>query len=197
MLARLPVRSLTAPLAWTTLLVDGNTSAADVQVAAAAAARCPAGVAWRRGRDAGQALAPCLWFQDPRKMGEDDEEEMFEHGATEADTPAALLRALGPLLAAVTPGAGGQFFATDPRFSRTSQDGAARALWMPYFVQLWSGSSAGVPGGFEVSTDGAGDPSTARMLLPVTLEVQASVERQMTAQKFPKDSEQCTQPLGR
>ncbi len=115
LLARLPLHSLTAPLAWEDLVIDGSTSVADVEAAAAAAARCPGGVAWRPGYH----NFPCrLWFEGPRWadgsehfFGDEDEYDdalPFEHGATEADTPAALLRALRPLLAAVSPGRPGK-----------------------------------------------------------------------------------------
>ncbi len=106
LLARLPLHCLTSPLAWEELVINSSTSVADAQAAATAAARCPAGMAWRlRGRHDDYA---CVRFVGPPGLGQDRVEEPFEHGATEADTPAALLRAMRPLVAALTLDAGGK-----------------------------------------------------------------------------------------
>ncbi len=98
LLARLPLHSLTAPLAWEVLEIESGTSAADAQAAATAAARCPGGVAWRSFDDCCEP--PKVEFLGPLT------EDAFVHGATAADTPAALLRAMQPLIAALAPGAG-------------------------------------------------------------------------------------------
>ncbi len=89
-LARLPLHSLASPVAWHTLVVDQRTSVAEVQAAAHCVAHhSPAGGAWRADGD--QPLG--LRFLGPGGGA-------FTRGAGQGDTPAALLRALGPLLAA-------------------------------------------------------------------------------------------------
>ncbi len=86
-LACLPLHSLAAPVVVCgTLSVDERTSLADVQAAACNVAR---GFQWKV-----PAGSPHVSFKRQPDGG------AFARGAAEGDTPAALLRALGPLLAA-------------------------------------------------------------------------------------------------
>ncbi len=90
-LARLPLHSLTSPISWANITVDQHTSVAEVQaVVDNVARRCPAGGAWRPRK----RTWPTLQFFPPPGSA------LFARGAGEGDTPAALLRALQPLLAA-------------------------------------------------------------------------------------------------
>ncbi len=89
-LARLPLHSLNSPVAWTTIICDGRTSVAEVQAAVDnVTRRCPGGGMWTVGGDAW----PVLQLAVP-------DDNSATCGAGEGDTPAALLRALQPLLAA-------------------------------------------------------------------------------------------------
>ncbi len=89
-LARLPLHSLTSPVSWETITVDQHTSVAEVQAAADnVTRRYPAGGAWRPDTDS----EPSLVFLSHH-------DDTFTRGAGEGDTPAALLYALQPLLAA-------------------------------------------------------------------------------------------------
>ncbi len=91
LLARLPLHSLTSPFAWETIVVDEHTSVAGVQAAADnVTRRCPAGGVWTKPEGA--------WW--PSVDFAPDDSRTFTRGAGEGDTPAALLRALQPLLAA-------------------------------------------------------------------------------------------------
>ncbi len=93
LLARLPLRSLDSPVPWDTLVVDASVTVAEARAAAHNATRaCTAGVQWPT-----RALNWCrasLSFRPPQGSS------TFTQGAGEGDTPAALLRALQPLLAA-------------------------------------------------------------------------------------------------
>ncbi len=90
-LAHLPLRSLTSPVAWSTILLDARASVGEVQAAVDNVARgCPAGGAWRPEE---ADCKPGVSFLSPAGG-------TFARGASEGDTPAALLRALRPLLAA-------------------------------------------------------------------------------------------------
>ncbi len=89
LLARLPLHSLISPVRWDRLVVDELASVAEVQAAATnVATRCQAGWAWAQS----PAHTLALWFIQAGHA-------TFVRGATEGDTPAALLRAMGPLLA--------------------------------------------------------------------------------------------------
>ncbi len=90
-LACLPLHSLTSPVAWGTVIVYERTSVAEVQAAVDnVTRRCPAGGVWRPQ----QGKRPTLQFFIPANS------DTFTRGAGEGDTPAALLHALRPLLAA-------------------------------------------------------------------------------------------------
>ncbi len=91
-LARLPLHSLTSPVSWQYISVGGRTSVAEVQAAVDnVTRRCPAGGMWSKPK---WAWLPSVQFIAPAGGG------AFTRGAGEGDTPAALLRALRPLLAA-------------------------------------------------------------------------------------------------
>ncbi len=91
-LARLSLHSLTSPVSWEAVVVDEDITVAEAQAAVDnSLRRCPAGGAWTR-QD--QAMWPSLQFPPPAGS------TTFTRGAGEGDTPAALLRALRPLLAA-------------------------------------------------------------------------------------------------
>ncbi len=87
-LLHLPLRSLTSPVTLRTLDIVPRDGVADVQrfVSALAGEGAP-GVAWQQSERIVQFNS---WFPTP---------DLFVHGAAPADTPAALLRALQPLLA--------------------------------------------------------------------------------------------------
>ncbi len=96
-LARLPLHSLTSPVSWQYLVVDERSSVAEVQAAADnATRRCPAGWLWRSEGAAGSGMWPSVLLARPTRG---DMVTWFTRGAGEGDTPAALLRALQPLLA--------------------------------------------------------------------------------------------------
>ncbi len=88
-LARLPLHVLASPVTWQHLALDQDT-VAEVQAAADnVSLRSPLGGVWRQR----EQVRPSLLFTRP-EVG-----DIFTGGAGEGDTPAALLRALRPLLA--------------------------------------------------------------------------------------------------
>ncbi len=91
-LARLPLHSLTSPVAWDIIILEERrASVADVRAAVDnVARRCPAGSAWRRPREDTWPTLHFMALNGPT----------FTRGGGEGDTPAVLLRALQPLLAA-------------------------------------------------------------------------------------------------
>ncbi len=86
-LARLPLRSLTSKLEWEVLLVDQHTTASDVHAAVANMSQAPQW-SWRYD---GDGFARLQFLAAPGDAA-------FTRGAAEGGTPAALLRALQPLL---------------------------------------------------------------------------------------------------
>ncbi len=88
-LSRLPLHSLTAPVTFESLDIDYEVTLADAQrLVSALVGEGRPGVRWQGSQRLVQFNTWCF-----------DGAGMFEHGATPADTPAALLRALQPLLA--------------------------------------------------------------------------------------------------